>query len=60
VILHHHGIFIWRENWKKVKLMAEACHHLLEMTAKMGKLSIDEYNQLNFEFMAKHVSVRIA
>jgi hypothetical protein len=37
VILHHHGIFIWRENWKRAKLMAEACHHLPDMTVKKHK-----------------------
>jgi hypothetical protein len=44
VILHHPiGIFILRENWKKAKLKAEACHHLSDMTVKMHKLCINEY-----------------
>jgi hypothetical protein len=37
VILHHHRIFIRHKNLKKAKLMAEACHHLPDMTVKKHK-----------------------
>jgi ribulose-5-phosphate 4-epimerase/fuculose-1-phosphate aldolase len=43
VILRHHGIHVWGENWKKAKLMAEAYHYLIDMAVEMHKLGINEY-----------------
>jgi ribulose-5-phosphate 4-epimerase/fuculose-1-phosphate aldolase len=32
VILRHHGIHVWGDDWKKAKLMAEAYHYLVSIS----------------------------
>lgn len=46
VILRHHGIHVWGENWKKAKLMAEAYHYMLDLAVEMHKLGINEYTNV--------------